>query len=677
MIILIFYLKSHIDLKIFNNEDEMNRKNIIFIVLSVVILILLFSIFKYNNLDYLSDGELQWLKEQDSIIYAANENAPPLRFVDGNDNQYKGVVVDYINQLSLEIGVDIQTVPMEWYDALEALKVGDTHICDMFINEERSKYYLFTDSIYNLRTVLLTRYKDDFSLNQINGMIIATEKGDYANTYLSENYPNAELVYTHNVEEGVKLFISGKVDAVIGDEPLITYLLVERNENLNADFSNHILYEEEVVLAVSKTKPELVSILNKAISQINKKGQLEKIQQKWFGISTPLITNKTDAEIIDNIIIFVIFVSIVFAIILLNNLSLKNQVKKRTNELEHSKNELQIIFDGITEYMIVVDSNKKIINGNKSFADLLGISNKQMIGENCDKYIGNFCKDCNSCLVEDTLLNQKNITRESMAGNEIYEINAQLLKGVNNTVLIAIKNITIDKINRNQMLQTNKMVAVGQLAAGMAHEIRNPLGIIRTQSYLIRISDKIDESMNKSLDFIDSSVNRASNIIDNILNFSRLSSNKKESVNMLQIIEKIIEMHNDIIKKENIKVSIKSNIEKKIHLNLEGIEYIMLNLISNAIDAMEQGGNLNIIANLENDNIVIICEDNGCGIDEKDMNNIFNPFFTTKELGKGTGLGLFIVYSEVEKLGGKIDVKSKPGEGTTFTIIIPIERKKN
>lgn len=677
MIILIFYLKSHIDLKIFNNEDEMNRKNIIFIVLSAVILILLFSIFKYNNLDYLSDGELQWLKEQDSIIYAANENAPPLRFVDGNDNQYKGVVVDYINQLSLEIGVDIQTVPMEWYDALEALKVGDTHICDMFINEERSKYYLFTDSIYNLRTILLTRYKDDFSLNQINGMIIATEKGDYANTYLSENYPNAELVYTHNVEEGVKLFISGKVDAVIGDEPLITYLLVERNENLNADYSNHILYEEEVVLAVSKTKPELVSILNKAISQINKKGQLEKIQQKWFGISTPLITNKTDAEIIDNIIIFVIFVSIVFAIILLNNLSLKKQVKKRTNELEHSKNELQIIFDGITEYMIVVDSNKKIINGNKSFAELLGISNKQMIGENCDKYIGNFCKDCNSCLVEDTLLNQKNITRESMAGNEIYEINAQLLRGVNNTVLIAIKNITIDKINRNQMLQTNKMVAVGQLAAGMAHEIRNPLGIIRTHSYLIRISDKIDESMNKSLDFIDSSVNRSSNIIDNILNFSRLSSNKKESVNMLQIIEKIIEMHNDIIKKENIKVSIKSNIEKKIHLNLEGIEYIMLNLISNAIDAMEQGGNLDIIANLENDNIVIICEDNGCGIDEKDMNNIFNPFFTTKELGKGTGLGLFIVYSEVEKLGGKIDVKSKPGEGTTFTIIIPIERKKN
>ncbi|MDW5299095.1 MAG: transporter substrate-binding domain-containing protein [Sedimentibacter sp.] len=657
----------------------MSKKINIFngLVILFLILILLFYIYDINNMEYLSDEEIEWLKERNTIIYAANENAPPLRFVDEIDNQYKGVVVDYINQLSLEIGVDIQTVPMQWDSALESLKVGETHICDMFINEERSKYYLFTDPIYNLRTVLLTRYKSDFDINQIDTMKIATEKGYYANNYLNENYPNAELVYTHNVEEGVDLFISGKVDAVIGDEPLITYLLVERNENLNPEYYNQILYEEEVVLAVSKTKPELVSILNKAISQINKKGQLEKIQQKWFGISTPLITNKTDSEIIENIVIFVIIACIIFVIIVLNNLSLKKQVKKRTNELEHSRNELQIIFDGITEYMLVIDQDRKIINGNKSIADFLGISSEQMVGQNCYKYINNFCNDCSNCLVEETLLNQKNIKKESMAGNEIYEINAQLLRGVKNTVLITIKNITIDKINRNQMLQTNKMIAVGQLAAGMAHEIRNPLGIIRTQSYLLRISDKIDEAMNKSLDYIDSSVNRASNIIDNILNFSRFSSNKKESVNLQHIIEKIIEMHNDIIKKENIKVSVTSNIKQEMNFNSESIEHIMLNLISNAVDAMENGGNLSISANLENDNIIIVCEDNGCSIDDNNIHNIFNPFFTTKELGKGTGLGLFIVYSEVEKLGGKIDVQSKLGEGTTFTIIIPVERKNN
>ncbi|WP_040582148.1 transporter substrate-binding domain-containing protein [Sedimentibacter sp. B4] len=364
----------------------MYRRKEILSILAVMILVVVIIIFAYERdvRKNLTSSEIQWLKEQDSIIYAANDNAPPLRFVDEIDDQYKGVVVDYINQLSLELGVDIQTVPMEWNHALESLKNGNTHICDMFVNEERSRYYLFTDPIYNLRTVLLTKNNKSFELEQINNMVIATEKGDYANAYLIENYPAANLVYTQNVEEGLEMFLSGKVDAVIGDEPIITYLLVERGQNTNPNYINQVLYEEEVVLAVSKNKPELVSILNKAILQMNKKGQLEKIQQKWFGISTPLIAKKTDAEMIENIIISVIIALIGFTVIILNNYSLKKQVRRRTIELESSRNELRIIFDGMTEYMIVVDKNKNIINCNKSFADFSGTSREKIAGENCE-----------------------------------------------------------------------------------------------------------------------------------------------------------------------------------------------------------------------------------------------------------------------------------------------------
>lgn len=648
------------------------RKSIIAVALLFII-----TVFLYINKshEYLTEEEILWLNEQEAIIYAANENAPPLRFVDDADNQYKGVVVDYMNQLSLEIGIDIQTVPMEWTEALESLKEGKTHICDMFINDERSKYYLFTDPIYNLRTVLLTKNNNNFSLRQINKMRVATEKGDYANSYLTENYPRAELVYTNNVEEGLELFLNGEVDAVIGDEPIITYLLVERNKSHNSEYSNIILYQREVVLGVSKNKPELVPILNKAIEQINNRGQLEKIQQKWFGISVPLIDDVNGAEIIKNIAISAVLASGVFVFILLNNLSLQKQVRNRTEELENSRNELQIIFDGISEFMVVVNSDKNILKINKGFADYLGISKNDTEGKDCESYIGRFCNDCKKCLIDEALINKKNIKKESKVGNEVYEVNFQPLKDTNNTLLITIKNVTLDKINRNQLLQTNKMIAVGQLAAGMAHEIRNPLGIIRTQSYLIRINDKIDEAVNKSLNFIDNAVDRASKIIDNILNFSRLSSSGKKSVNINQMIQKLIEMHNDVIHKNNISVKIEGNIKEELQLNHESLEHILINLISNSIDAMERGGMLHIKTDVENDNIVITCEDNGCGINENDINNIFNPFFTTKELGKGTGLGLFIVYSEVEKLNGKIDVKSKFGDGTKFTITIPLERK--
>ncbi|WP_313343366.1 transporter substrate-binding domain-containing protein [Sedimentibacter sp.] len=651
----------------------MNRiKGTITLVVIILTIIILYMLIANSN--KITQEEIDWLKKQDSIIYAANENAPPLRFVDEKDNQYKGVVVDYINQISLEIGVDIQTVPMQWNEALESLKKGETHICDMFINEERNNVYLFTNPIYNLRTVLLLRKDHNIELNEINNLKIATEKGDYANNYLIENYPDAELVYTHNVAEGYKLLLQGEVDAVIGDEPIITYLMDNDKDIDESKFSNLILYELEVVLAVSKDKPELVSILNKAISQVNKKGSLEEIQQKWFGISTPLIKIKTYAEIIDDIIILVVIIIAIFSIVVFNNLSLKKQVNIRTRELEQSRNELQKIFDGISEFMMVVDSDKRVLKANKSFADFLGVQSINMVGELCDVYLNNFYNEPN-ILMNEILDSHKDIKKESMIGNEVYELSIQLLKGINNAFLISIKDITLDKINRNKMLQNNKMIAVGQLAAGMAHEIRNPLGIIRTQSYLIRINEKFDEAINKSLDFIDSAVNRASSIIDNILSFSRFSSNAKQLINVPQMIDKIIEMHSDIIKNKSIVVEVNSSIDKEVNLSFESMEHIFMNLMSNSIDAIDDNGIIRIYINLEKDSLVFTFKDNGIGISEDDIGNIFNPFFTTKELGKGTGLGLFIVYSEIEKLNGKIDVKSKLGEGTIFTITIPLERK--
>lgn len=642
------------------------------IVLSLIIIsIISIYAYKLNRSEFLTDKEIQWLEEQDEIIYAANNNAPPLRFVDKKDNQYKGVVIDYINQISLELGVEMQTVPMRWDKALESLSNGETQICDMFVNEERSKHYLFTNPIYNLRSVLVVKNGQDFDLKQINHMIIATEKGDYANNYLEQHYPDATLLYVNNINEGLNLLIDGSVEAVIGDEPVITYLL-NTNENLQSlNLYNYILYEEEVVFAVSKLKPELVPILNKAIKQINKRGQLEKIQQKWFGISTPLITNSTKNDIISIIIVPAFLLGIVLIFISLNNLSLKKQVKIRTKELEHSKNELQIIFDGISEYMLVVGLNKKIINGNKGLADYLSIQSDSMIGQTCDNYLKNFCVNCSECQIDETLILQKNIQREKLVGNEIFEMISYPLKGAENTVLISLKNITIEKINKNKILQANKMIAVGQLAAGMAHEIRNPLGIIRTQSYLLRICDKIDEQMKKSLDYIDTGVSRASSIIDNILNFSRISSDNNEIIVLYDMISGIMVLQEDLIKKKKINVVLSCEKNEKISLNMESLKHIILNITSNAIDSMNDNGILKISAILENEEIILSFEDNGRGIDKKNIEKIFNPFFTTKELGRGTGLGLFIVYSEVEKLGGKIEVQSDLGVGTKFTVTIP------
>lgn len=127
------------------------------------------------------------------------------------------------------------------------------------------------------------------------------------------------------------------------------------------------------------------------------------------------------------------------------------------------------------------------------------------------------------------------------------------------------------------------------------------------------------------------------------------------------------------MEKKNITQKVECEYGLKIYFNEESLKHIFINLISNAIDAMPNGGVLSISCLETNDSITILCSDTGHGIKKGDIENIFNPFFTTKSAGEGTGLGLFITYNEIKKFGGEIKASSQIGKGTTFKIILPLK----
>ncbi|MGN0714977.1 MAG: sensor histidine kinase, partial [Anaerovoracaceae bacterium] len=212
---------------------------------------------------------------------------------------------------------------------------------------------------------------------------------------------------------------------------------------------------------------------------------------------------------------------------------------------------------------------------------------------------------------------------------------------------------------------------IGQLAGGMAHQIRNPLGIIRTQSFIIRNSHRDDTALNKSLDYVDDSVKRASEIIDNVMNFWRVSDDTQTEIPVRQLLESVVLLQEKDFVSSEIQVEIDCNPALLLVSSADALKHILHNLVANSVDAMEHGGRLTLRGRKDGNFVELTCEDTGCGISEKNRSNLFNPFFTTKEPGKGTGLGLFIVYSEVEKLGGTIEVTSREGEGTTFLIRVP------
>lgn len=649
----------------------------------VVIILFLYINHNYDlNLGFsamLTEKESEWLRQQDTIIYAADRNAPPLRFLDEADGQYKGVLIDYVNSLSLEIGTKIELHPMIWEEALDSLSEGTIDISDMFSSKERAKNYLFSKPIYNLRAVLAIRKGLDNvrSLNNLNGMTMAMQKGDYASGYLTLNYPGIKQILVGDLEEALLLVAEGKADATMGDEPVIFYQIDKNNLSSVISINEKPIYENQVVFAVSKSKPELIPILNKAIDALNRKNVLEKAQQKWFGISAPIVKAFDVEKTKGYIVIATIIVVALIIIMTYWNKSLKKEIQLRTKELEDSRNDLQIVFDGMTEYMLVLDKDRRIMNINTAFLKELKGVKQQVVGKIYKETLGKFSTiDLDDCI--DKAFKEGTYTiEEKQFKNYIFEVNIHPLMDSElniNNVLILLYNITSEKISNNKLLQANKMAAIGELAAGIAHEIRNPLGLIRNHSFIIRNSELSNQNIDKSLDYIDSSVNRASKIIDNLLNFSRISGNNEDVVDLYIFIENILELQSRLIQKNNITFEIDCKKGYGVVINQESLKHILINLASNAVDAINNEGKIIVKAYQEDNNLNIECIDTGIGIPEEDLGRIFNPFYTTKEPGKGTGLGLYISYNEVRKLKGDISVVSKFGMGSIFKVNIPLKQ---
>jgi PAS domain S-box-containing protein len=356
--------------------------------------------------------------------------------------------------------------------------------------------------------------------------------------------------------------------------------------------------------------------------------------------------------------------------------------------LEQSEANYRSLVEGAEDLIFTLDKDGVIKTANRHMARLFGVERDALTGQSLYRFLQREQADDQFLLVREALKTGKGQRTETRfrIQNEDFWFNIQYipLKGEednNRTILGIARDITDRKSLEKQLINTEKLASLGTLAAGVAHEINNPLGIILGFCDLLLERIEPGTMEYNDLKTIERHGLHCKSIIERLLSFARISDEAEEFCDVNENIESILSVVKHTLDMKNI------DLEPQLAEGLppvrgdsKGLQQVLLNLINNAIYAMDGQGTLKVATRSEEttEGVEIRVSDTGCGIKEEFLEKIFDPFFTTKKVGDGTGLGLSVSYGIISKFGGSIKCESHTAEqspgrsGTTFIIVLPV-----
>ncbi len=357
-----------------------------------------------------------------------------------------------------------------------------------------------------------------------------------------------------------------------------------------------------------------------------------------------------------------------------------SQLRVSELALIRKSNELAAVFDAITDALFVVDGNFVIREVNQAGLGFAGVANTmELINSTYCEVVGHRY-NCGNCYLRQTLDQGLPQTVEIEVDDRIFTVTTYPVldeEGRANQVVCALRDVTIVRKKGAELIQSQKMQAVGTLAAGVAHEIRNPLGAISNYVYILEEQmlphpeqpSAVDPAeIRETLGGIRRLVERSETVIRNLLDFSRDKTPNISTFPLRNVIDQIILLVGKTAQKRKVEITVHGDKNAQVTSDTGAMQHILFNLVLNAIDAIETNGTVEVRYTANKAGFTIVVEDNGSGISQEHMEKIFNPFFTTKAPDRGTGLGLYLVYNEVRRLGGTIGVESLPGGPTKFTV---------
>ncbi|MFH1349335.1 MAG: ATP-binding protein [Pseudomonadota bacterium] len=376
--------------------------------------------------------------------------------------------------------------------------------------------------------------------------------------------------------------------------------------------------------------------------------------------------------------------------------TLEHVVQEKTSDLEQyaqrlrsSEERYRFLIESADDLIYTVDREGNILSVNQYYSRLTGKRDEDVIGRKLTDIIQYQNPENIGRIVNRVLESSKTIGNEERAriGDREYWLDTKYKPIITsgdqaNAVLVISRDITEHKSMEAQLFHTEKLASLGSLSAGVAHEMNNPIAVIL--GFTEMLLEKFPEGSKEReiLTVIERQGNNCKRIVENLLAFARLPQKTTTETDVVEDLQRVINVvMNTMLTK---KVDLKTNIEEdlpKVRGDAQQLEQVFMNIINNAVAAMDGGGLLTISAHLFGDTVGVEFTDTGHGIPTEYMDKIFEPFFTTKKVGEGTGLGLSVSYGIVRKFGGDIRVRSQTADegktpGTTFTVSLALSEGK-
>ncbi len=353
------------------------------------------------------------------------------------------------------------------------------------------------------------------------------------------------------------------------------------------------------------------------------------------------------------------------------------------SKMEIREGRYRDIIESSADAILTADNDNIITYWNRGAENLLGWRRDEIIGKPLETLIPDDLLEAREMSCIEYGLKQKGkvtnyqterLTREGK--RVLVSLTVTLLPGEFEDVdgySIIMRDLTELKVREEQVRRSERLASVGHMAAGVAHEIGNPLTAI--SSIVQIIQRKVDDDFaQERLDKVRENIKRINKIVRDLVDFSRPASTDKTRAQVNEIIESAVGLlqHDARCRDVSFELELDPRLPE-VQCVPDHIHQVLVNLMLNAVDALQDESEPAITARTyDKDGFIHIeVEDNGEGIDQEHIDHIFEPFFSTKEVGSGTGLGLSVSYGIISKMDGTIDAASEVGEGTCFTIKLP------